>query len=96
MGVKADEEGEDRGAGQGRGRDQADLEGPMPEGGQVGRQQQADQPVAKGAQGPREEQQPGLGRGARREQARRPPPFRVAAASCGSIRMPQAVTPATR
>ena len=95
VGVEADEEGEDRGAGQGRGRDQADLERAVPEGGEVGRQQQADQPVAEGAQGPRGQQQPGLGRGARREQARRPTASssrpRPAAASA-----PQAVTPATR
>ena len=52
VGVEADEQGKDRGAGQGRGRDQADLERAVPEGGKVGRQQQADQPVAEGAQGP--------------------------------------------
>jgi hypothetical protein len=96
VGVEADEEGEDRGAGQGRGRDQADLERAVPEGGEVGRQQQADQPVAEGAQGPRDEQQPGLGRGARREQARRPPPLRRRGSILRQHPRAQAVTPAAR
>ena len=50
MGVEADEEGENRRAGQGRGGDEPGLERAVPELEQVDRQQQADQPVAEGAQ----------------------------------------------
>ena len=77
MSVEADEKGEERGAGQGRGRDHANLERPVPECGEVGRQQQADQSVSEGTKSAACQQKPGLRRGARREQAPPPPPIRA-------------------